>query len=136
MNGHGEKLSRRMEAAVAALLVAPTLEAAAQQSGVSVTTLRRWLRDPEFQRQFRAARRQVVEQATTQLQQSSGRAVHTLYELLSSDHPGTRCKAAVNILQLSIKSIELDDVLTRLADIEAALEKKEPNERQRTPGAR
>lgn len=48
MSGHGEKLSRKQEALVAALLIEPTHAAAALKAGISEATLHRWLRLPGF----------------------------------------------------------------------------------------
>ena len=47
-NGHGEKLTRKQEQAVAALLEQPTVLRAATVAGVSERTLRLWLKDPGF----------------------------------------------------------------------------------------
>jgi hypothetical protein len=55
--GHGEKRSRRGEAAIAALLTEPTIEAAAAKARISVRTLKYWLRQPRFQAAYRQARR-------------------------------------------------------------------------------
>jgi hypothetical protein len=46
--GHGRKLDRKQEAAIAALLVEPTYAAAAPKAGVGETTLYRGLNQPEF----------------------------------------------------------------------------------------
>lgn len=43
MAGHGEKLSRKKELALAALLVSPPLPEAATKVGVHERTLFRWL---------------------------------------------------------------------------------------------
>ena len=45
MTGHGEKLSHKQEQAIAALLVAPSVAAAAQAIKVQDNTLLRWLKD-------------------------------------------------------------------------------------------
>ena len=47
--GHGEKLSRKQEQAIAALLEQPTIDAAAQVVGVSERTIRNWLKVCKFQ---------------------------------------------------------------------------------------
>ena len=68
MKGHGEKLSRKQEQAIANLLVAPTIATAAQQTGIGEPTLYRWLKDENFQTAYRTARRQVVQHAIVQVQ--------------------------------------------------------------------
>ena len=55
MVGHGQKLGRKMDAAVAALLTQRNVEEAAQAAGIGATTLWRWLKQPEFQAAYREA---------------------------------------------------------------------------------
>jgi hypothetical protein len=59
MTGHGEKLTRKQEDAIAALLDAPTVAAAAGKAGIGERTLRRWLRIAEFQSAYRRERRRT-----------------------------------------------------------------------------
>ena len=47
--------TRKQEQAIAALLTETTIEAAATVCGVSLRTLKRWLADDGFQREYRAA---------------------------------------------------------------------------------
>jgi hypothetical protein len=80
MNGHGEKLSRKQEQAIAHLLTAPPLGEAAAPTGIGEPTLRRWLKQEVFRAAFRDARRAVVQQAIAQLQRTASQAVATLVE--------------------------------------------------------
>ena len=73
MKGHGEKLSRKQEALISALLTAPTLADAAHTAGIGEVTAWRWLKDATFQATYREARRQVVQQAIVQVQQATGK---------------------------------------------------------------
>jgi hypothetical protein len=63
MKGHGSKLNRKMEQAVVALLTARNHEEAARSLGVSLKTLQRWQKLPEFERAFREARLKTFRQA-------------------------------------------------------------------------
>ncbi len=56
MSGHGEKLGRKMEQAVIAILASRNDEEAAQSIGVSAKTLQRWRKLPEFDQALRDAR--------------------------------------------------------------------------------
>jgi len=78
MKGHGEKLSRKQEAFISALLMAPTLADAAQTAGIGEVTAWRWLKEQTFQTAYRDARRAVVQQAITQVQQATGVEVEPL----------------------------------------------------------
>lgn len=121
MSGHGEKRGRKAEQALAALLLHANLAAAAAACGVNERTLRRWLRQPRFAREYARRKREVVEAAVARLQRTMGAAVDTLRALLSCDHPGTRCRAAVEILQQGLAGLQLLDTLDRLARVEKLL---------------
>jgi hypothetical protein len=118
MRGHGEKQSRRQEAAIAALLSEPTVEAAAKKAKVGYRTLRVWLKDPAFNREYREARRQIVEEAVSRLQQTTLMAVLTLYRNLTCGNPGTEVRAAQVILEQSVKAVELMDLEQRVEELE------------------
>ena len=84
ITGHGEKLSRKQEQVIAALLDRPTIEQAAQQSGLAEKTLRLWMKKPEFQKAYRQARLQLADQAIKHLQNSCLGAARTLQEIASN----------------------------------------------------
>jgi hypothetical protein len=44
MTGHGEKLSRKQDQAITALVTWPSITEAAAQCGLAEVTLRRWLK--------------------------------------------------------------------------------------------
>jgi hypothetical protein len=67
-----------MEAAITALLTRPSSEDAARVAGVAEKTLRRWIRDPQFNAQYLRARREVASQAIARLQQGMGAASITM----------------------------------------------------------
>jgi hypothetical protein len=120
--GHGEKRSRREDAALAALLACPTIELAAEQAGVAGSTLRGWLRDPAFQQRYRAARGQVLTQAVSALQQAAGKAV-TVLATIAEDiaaPPAARVSAAKAILDQAFRGTEVIDLAARIAQLEQA----------------
>src|SRR5437762_3477682 len=99
MSGHGEKRSRRQEAAIAALLTETTHAAAAAKAGVSEATLRRWLRLPGFRAAYRRARRELVEAAIGRIQAAAGQAVDTLLTVAKGGaKESDRVRAAVALL--------------------------------------
>jgi hypothetical protein len=121
--GHGERLSRKMEHAIAALLLAPTIGDAAKKAGVAERTLRTWLNLPIFKDAYLKARRQVVEHAISQLQRSARAAVATLQRNLKCGQPGAENGAAAMILKLSLQGVNQEDLLARLD----ALERRRPD---------
>ena len=120
--GHGEKRTRREEAAIAALLTEPTIVTAAAKAGISESTLLRWLQDPEFSAQFRTARRAAVDQAVSQLQQATGDAVATLTRNLTCGVPTAEIAAAKSVIDFALKGVELGELAERIAALEQQAE--------------
>ena len=123
MKGHGEKLTRKQEQAIAALLSEATVGTAAEKAGVGEVTLYRWLKLPDFLAAYREARREVVEKAVAQMQQSSWAASATLIRLLGSGSDSIRLQAARTILDQANKGLELIDFEERLAALEQQADK-------------
>lgn len=124
MKGHGEKLSRKQEQAIAALLSADTIKAAAASCGISEVSLWRWMQLPEFQAQYRQARRQVVERAVSELQAATGEAVETLRRNLHCENAAVEIRAAQIIIEQAVKGIELIDLQERLDRLESIMESR------------
>ena len=118
--GHGEKLSRRKEQALAALLHHSTIKAAAEAVGVNEKTLRVWMANPDFLRAYRAARSQLVENAVAQMQRAAGAAVAVLTGKLTSEKDVDVIKAALGIYDRSVRGVELLDLLERVEALEQA----------------
>jgi transposase-like protein len=121
MIGHGEKLSRKKEQAVLALLSSPSISEAAKAVGISEATLWRWLQRSDFQHAYREARNRLIEQALARLQQATGEAVATLRRNLTSGKASVEVRAAQIILEQATKAIELYDLEERLARLEEVL---------------
>ncbi len=117
------KLTAKQEAALLALLAHGTIEAAYGAAGVSKATMWRFLQLPDFQARYRAARRQVVEAAISQLQHDCTIAVHTLREVAEDKQAGasSRVAAAKAILDMSVNAIELMDLQERIEMLERSL---------------
>jgi hypothetical protein len=112
MSGHGEKLNRKKEQALSALLSEPTVEQAATKAGVSYATLRRWLKEPGFVTAYRSARRELVEGAIGRLQAATGQAVGTLLAVSREGAKDSdRVRAAIALLDHAFRGIELADAL-------------------------
>jgi hypothetical protein len=124
MLGHGEKLGRKREAAIQALLTQPTLEAAARTVGVVPNTLLRWQQEPEFAQAYRKARLKAFGQGTARLQHAAGAAVSAMLKILVDPNalPSTKLRAADLVLTHGAKAIELEDVEARVAELERAAE--------------
>ncbi len=114
-------LTRKQELAVASLLSTSTIKDAAKAAGVSEVTLWRWLQDADFSTHYRAARRQVVERAVSELQAATGEAVEALKRNLHCAHAATEVRAAQLIIEQSVKGIELMEMEERVKALEDSI---------------
>jgi len=126
MKGHGSKFARQQEEAIAALLVHRSVEEAARSVGITANTLLRWMAVPEFDAEYRKARRAAFGQAVARLQQMSGAAVLTLGKVLveAGTPPSTRVRAAECILNHAAKAIEIEEIVARLTDLERVVKQR------------
>jgi transposase-like protein len=119
-----DKLGRKKEAAILALLSQRNIEDAARSVGVSPRTLYRWLRDPDFSAGYRAARRAAFSQSAARLQQMCSAAVTTLGKVMVDPNSpvASRVRAADSVLDHAAKSLEIEDIEVRMSELERAAE--------------
>lgn len=120
MNGHGEKLTRKQDAAIGALLSQPTISAAAASVVIGEATLRRWLKNPAFRAEYRRYKQEIFEHSIALLQASGDEAVKTLLSSLRADSEPVRLRAACAILDYAIKGSEIIDLEGRVSQLEEA----------------
>jgi len=130
MKALGAKKTRKRELALAALLAEPTVEAAAVKAGVSPVTLWRWLQEPDFHEAYRDARRKVVSQAVSHLQNAATEAVEALRRNLMAESPSVQVRAAVAILTQAFRGVELEDLAARVDALEEQGRKDAPMARR------
>lgn len=121
MKGHGSKFGRKKEAAIAALLAERNQAEAARVAGIDLSTLKRWMRLPEFIEEYRRARWEVVEQAYARVQQNTPAAASVLLKLMVDPvTPASgRIRAALGIFALARDALDLD-IETRVSALELA----------------
>ncbi len=113
-----------------ALMSTSTLIDAAAQAKVSEVTLWRWLQDEDFAKAYRAARRQVVERAVSELQAACGEAVETLKRNLHCEQAAVEIRAAQIILEQAVKGVELIDLQERVERLESLLAEQEKGKKK------
>jgi hypothetical protein len=120
----GTKFGRKMEEAVAALLTQRNVDEAARTAGVSTRTLLRWMKVPEFQTAYRAARREAFGQSIARLQQGTSAAATTLLKLLIEPNTpaSVRARVADSIFNHAAKAIEIEDIEARVTELERQAE--------------
>jgi transposase-like protein len=126
MKGHGAKLGRKQEAAIAALLTAGTIAEAAQACGISAATLWRWQQQPEFAERFRIAREDVLKGTTTLLRNAASQAVATLQSVAgdAGQLAGARVTAAKAILEFAFRADENEKLKAAPASEKEAVDRE------------
>ena len=121
------------ERAIIALLNEQTISRAAAVAEVGQRTLYRWLRQPEFSRAYREARREAFGQAIALTQRYAPLAVNTLAQVMMDDGAPTSSKvaAATTILRFGREGIELDDLAARVEALEDGAPQREKSARWR-----
>ena len=111
--------------ALIALLETTSIVEASVKSGLSQETLYRYLRDKDFQKEFREARRATGDNAVSALQQATSEAVGTLRRNLSCGNAPVEVRSAQIILEMSFKGIEMATILERLEALESEHQNKD-----------
>jgi hypothetical protein len=102
-----------------ALACGANQETAARQAGVSVSTVRRRLADPEFCRQLQALVAEMVQRTARALTAAGAEAVRGLLALLKDGvPPAVRLGAIRAVLELGVKLRETADLEARIAALE------------------
>jgi len=116
-------ITLRKEKALQALLTSRTRAEAAKAAGIGESTLREYMKDPDFLEQYREAFRNLVQDATRQAQQAIAPAIATLKEIMEdADAQATaRIQAARSTLEYSLKLTEQTDILEHLQELEKAV---------------
>ena len=118
-----QKIGRKQEEAVVALLSNRNIEDAARACNIPARTIYRWLREPAFDAAYRLARRQAFGQSIARLQQASSAAATTLMKVMVAPETpaSTRVRAAESILTHAAKAIEIEDIEARVAAVERSV---------------
>lgn len=116
--------TRHRERAIAALLSKPTIREASAECGVSTSSLQRWLKQPSFVAQYNAAKKELMQSATTKLQQAALNAVEVLVTIANTATAteSARVTAAAKVIELAIKTSTLESIEARLALLENGAE--------------
>ncbi len=124
MVGAGSKFTGKKEAAIAALLTQRSVEDAARAVGLGTQTLLRWLKIPEFVKEYRNARREAVQQAVAGMQRATGAAGTVVLKLMTDPNvpAAVKLRAAECVFDRAMKGIELEDIEARVAELERAAE--------------
>jgi hypothetical protein len=93
--------------------------------GIDLSTLKRWLRLPEFLEEYRRARWEVVEQGYGRIQQNTPAAASVLLKLMvdPATPAAARIRAALGVFGLAREALDLE-LETRVSELERNAENK------------
>lgn len=113
-------ITPRKEKALQALLVSRTRAEAAKAAGIGESTLREYMKDPEFSTAYKQAASELLNSATMQLRQNLTAAIDRLGQIVTDDAEASpaQISAARTLLDFNLKFTELTDVLDRLTELE------------------
>lgn len=121
--GNQEKLTNRQLVAISQIIASPTLEEARLKAKISKGTLYAWLKDGTFKSELKHQRDEVIKEALCRLKRGISKAVDELIILMDSKHPNFKYRACKDIIDYTLKSIEIEDIEERLDKVEAAIAK-------------
>lgn len=113
------------EKALIALLECVTVRAAAKQCGLSEATLYLYLKDENFKKEYKEARKLIFDENVRELQQLHSKAIETIdRELDNLKYPSVAVRAAAIVIEQTRKDFESTEILERLEVIEDELKKQ------------
>jgi hypothetical protein len=115
------KQTRKRQQLIVAQLQHPGIEKAAASIGISGVTAWRISKTPEYQEEYRQARRESYSQSIGRLQQAAIAAASTLLKIMVDPNApaASRVRAADCVLEHAARALELEDIEVRLHRLEA-----------------
>lgn len=115
-----DKLTRRQEEFLNAILINGNISQVSQELGISRNTAYNYLNDVTFRRIYRERRNEMLKRTTTMLQSASIEAVKVLQEIMldESVSPYARQQSAQTILSMAYKANEQTEILEMIEELE------------------
>lgn len=113
-------MTPNQQRALQALLTQPNKKAAAEAAGITPRTMTSYLADPDFQKEYKKAFGQLVQDATRQAQQSLSPALSALLDIVKDEEENSsaRIAAARSLLEYGLRLTEFSDILAELEAVE------------------
>ena len=118
------RLTAKQIKAMEALVVGASIQDAALAAGVNRKTIGRWLQDATFWKLYQVNSRRVLELAARRLTGKLDAAVGLLSSVIDDDEApaAVRLRAASQVIDGSLKLLEITDIQERLMALEERLE--------------
>ncbi len=115
------ELTHRQRMVISHILASATLEEARRKARLSKGTLYAWLKDDAFNAELNRQRDEVVQVGLTKLKNSVSKAIEGLITFVDSNHPYLKLRACKDIIDYTLKTIEIENIEKRLEKIEQQL---------------
>lgn len=112
---------------ISALLSCPTIKLASESVGLSEQAVYSRLRKPDFREKLQNARNDQFQVISSKLEDANFKALDTLINILDDEEvsAGVKVRASQTLLDLSLKSREQADIITRIQNLEEMLKSQE-----------
>lgn len=115
-------LTAKQSRSIGYLLTCRTAGEAAKKAGVSERTIFAWMKQDHFRKALQEANRETIESAARRLIQGQEEALDTLSNLMTKGrNEGVKRAAAVDWLNFMLKYRDLNEIETRLEQLEEAV---------------
>ncbi len=119
-------VSSRQMKTILRFLTASSIEEACREAKVSKGTFYKWLKQPTFKEEVSRQREALITNAFNRLKASVNKAADEMVKLLDSPRPDIRRGACKDVIDYTIKSIELENIEQRLIRLEKLHLEKAP----------
>lgn len=103
------------------LMLYCSAEKASQATGMDLSTVRGWLRDPYFQMELKWRKAQLAEEILQMLRNGATKAVNTLLAMMESGNDNSKVKAALGMLDHMFKGQDQAELRAKMDEIEKRL---------------
>ena len=122
MSDRAIDLTQKQIDSILALLGSPTIEEACRKADVSKTSVYEWLKTPEYAGELKRQRGRIMEQCTTFLMSQAAAATEGLVDLLKAENPGLKRLVCKDIIDLSLRAVEIEELREKLEEIERRID--------------
>ena len=119
-----QRISNKQLQLISHLLSSPTVEQACKKAKIGRVTYYTWLKDEVFKQELKRQRDEVVKGAIDRLKIAMTKAVNGLIELMDTKRPDLRRWVYKDIIDYTLKSIELEDIEERLDKLEQIISER------------
>ena len=111
---------RKADAILQALLAERTIREAAASAKVSERVIYDYLKDPDFEKRYKAARDDIIRGVSNHLREQMNEAVDIIADIMrdTENRPPERLSAPKAILEYGNRYVESNDILERIKILE------------------